>query len=332
MKIVKRILIVFLVIIIAGGTGAFFYFKNKFMGAQPNQLTLSNFGKPFDFAWGKFTANGQVEPNAFMFVPVSISGVDRTFHMQFDTGAPSTVLFYQSVLSINEQYGDIFKVDTVDNQLQVTDATLKVGTVNLKAAKINFRGRANKIDWSDTTSIIKIGSIGSDFMANHPLIIDYKNQKITVVDSLSRDIEEKEDFLPFTFDGRKVFLSAKLNNEPASLWFDSGSSAFELIVEESTFLKLAAPGAERETYIGSSWGQGVTVHNIKSNGEFEFGSVKVPLTYVTYMEWPNKLQAFIIKASNIGGDLGGMTGNKLFLGKTLVLDAPNLRYAVMEQE
>ena len=330
MKIVKRIVIVLLVIVLLGGIGGFFYFKNKFMGAGPNELTLSNLGEPFDFVWGSFKFNGKEEPNAFMFVPVTIPGVDRTFHMQFDTGAPSTVLFYETVQSINEKYGDIFQLDTIDNQLLVTDVSMKVGTVHLEANKIFFRGRSNKIDWSDSTSIIKIGSIGSDFMEKHPLVMDYKNQKITLAESVPEDLEEKADFLPFTFDGRKVFLSAKLNNEPASLWYDSGSSAFELIVEESTFLELAKPGAERETFVGNSWGKGVTIHNVASNGVFEFGSVSVPLTYVTYMEWPNKLQAFIIKASNIGGDLGGMTGNKLFLGKTLVLDAPNLRYTVIE--
>lgn len=330
MKIVRRIAIALVVIVLLGGIGGFFYFKNKFMGAGPNELTLSNLGKPFDFTWGSSKVNDRIEPNAFMFVPVTLPGVDRTFHMQFDTGAPSTVFFYESVQSINEQYGDVFQIDTLDNQLQITNANFKVGTVDLKASKLFFRGRSNKIDWSDTTSVIKIGSIGSDFMAKHPFTIDYKNQKITLSESIPEDIEEKADFLPFTFDGRKVFLSAKLNNEPASLWFDSGSSAFELIVEESTFNKLAKPGAKRETFVGNSWGNGVTIHNIASNGEFEFGSVKVPLTYVTYMEWPNKLQAFIIKASNIGGDLGGMTGNKLFLGKTLILDAPNLRYTVIE--
>jgi hypothetical protein len=321
MKIVKRIVIVLVVIVLLGGIGGFFYFKNKFMGAGPNELTLSNFGKPFDFVWGSFKVNDRIEPNAFMFVPVTIPGVDRTFHMQFDTGAPSTVFLYGCVQDINEKYGDIFQLDTVDNQLQVTNASFKVGTVNLEASKLFFRGRSNKIDWSDTTSTIKIGTIGSDFIEKHPLIIDYKNQKITLAESVPGDIEEKADFLSFTFDGRKVFLSAKLNNEPASLWFDSGSSAFELIVEESTFLELAKPGAERETFVGHSWGKGVTVHNIASNGVFQFGSVSVPLSYVTYMEWPNKLQAFIIKASNVGGDLGGMTG---------ILDTPNLRYTVIE--
>ena len=136
--------------------------------------------------------------------------------------------------------------------------------------------------------------------------------------------------LPFTFDGRKIFLSAKLNNEPASLWYDSGSSMFELIVEESTFWELAVPGAEKESFSINSWGTQVPMHNIKSEGEFQFGDVTIPLTTVTYSEWPNKMQAFVLKAANIGGDLGGMTGNKIFLGKTLILDAPNLRYTVKE--
>lgn len=63
---------------------------------------------------------------------------------------------------------------------------------------------------------------------------------------------------------------------------------------------------------------------------FEFGTTSIPLTHVTYFEWPNKLQAWIMKASNIGGDLGGMTGNKLFVGKTLVMDFPNLRYILID--
>ena len=329
MKIVKRIALVMLTIAVIGGIGSFFYFKNKFMSAPPNRLKLSNLGQPFEFIWRGEDINGTYEPHVAMFVPVSIPGTDGAFYMQFDTGAPSTVLYYNKVLSINEKYGDVFQVDTIDNQVQMTDVSLKVGTVNVEASSMYFRGKGSKIDWSDSTSIIKIGTVGSDFMEKHPLIMDFKKEQITLTESVPETIEKDADYLPFAFDGRKIFLSAKLNNEPASLWYDSGSSAFELIVEENTFLELAAPGAEKVTYRGNSWGNGITIHNIDSNGEFKFGSTSVPLTYVTFIEWPNKLQVWIMKASNIGGDLGGMTGNKLFLGKTLVLDAPNLRYSVM---
>lgn len=330
MKLVKRILLILLAIIVVGGIAGFFYYKNKFMGAPPNRLTLSNLGQPLEFIWVGGDLNGTHEPHLAMYVPVRIPGVDRTFYMQFDTGAPSTVLYYKNVLSINEKYGEIFRIDTVDNRVLVRDVSLKVGTVDVKASSMDFRGMGYKIDWSDSTSVIKLGTVGSDFMEKHALIMDFKNNQITLVGSVPETIKTEADYLPFTFDGRKVFLSAKLNKEPVELWYDSGSSANELIVEEKTFLKMAKPGAKRRTFTGNSWGNTITKHTIDSEGMFEFGNTQVPLTNVTYIEWPNKLQAFIIKVSSIGGDLGGMTGNKLFLGKTLVLDTPNLRYALME--
>lgn len=330
MKIFKRILVALLVLIFAGGVGGYFHFKNKFMGARPSTLTISNPGDSVPFIWRGMDINGTYEPNIAMYVPVHLPGIDRTFYMQFDTGAPSTVMYYEAVRAINEKYGNVFDLDTTDGVVHVSDAEFNVGTTKVKAAEVHFRGKLNTVNLADTNAIIKIGSIGSDFIENHTLIMDFKTNQLALKESMPKALESSAQFLPLTFEGRKVFLSAELNEEPASLWYDSGSSAFELIVEEKTFEKLAAPGAERNTFEGSSWGNGITVHNIKSDGAFKFGDVEVPLTYATYMEWPNKLQALIIKLSNLGGDLGGMTGNKLFLDKVLVLDASNLRYVVVE--
>lgn len=330
MKLFKRILLALLLIVIVGGTVSFFYFKNKFLSAPPNELTVSNLGQPFDFKWDGMTYNDEYNPNAAMLVPVNIPGIDRTFYMQFDTGATNTVLYYKPILSINEKYENLIKIDTIERKVRAMEASIKVGTVDVKATSLGFVGMNNKINWTDSTAVNIIGTVGNDFMEKNPIILDFKNNKITLLDSLKQKPESDKDYLPFTFDGRKIFLSAALNNEPASLWYDSGSSMFELIVEESTFWDLASPGAKKESFLTSSWGNKIPTHSIQSNGEFQFGSVTTPLKTVTYMEWPNKLQAFILKAANIGGDLGGMTGNKLFLGKTLILDAPNLRYTVIE--
>ena len=330
MRLFKRILLALLLLMVVGGTISFFYFKNKFLSAPPNELTVSNLGEPFDFKWESYSFNGKHNPYGAMLVPVSIPGIDRTFYMQFDTGTPSTVLKYTPFLSINEKYNNLIKIDTVEGKVRAIEASIKVGTVDVKASSLGFVSMGKKIDWSDSTAVDIIGSIGNDFMENNPLIMDFKNNKITLLDSLPQKSEIDTDYLPFTFDGRKIFLSAQLNKEPASLWYDSGSSMFELIVEESTFWDLADPGAEKESFSVNSWGTQVPAHNIKSNGEFQFGNIKIPLNTVTTMEWPNEMQALVLKVANIGGDLGGMTGNKIFVGKTLILDPPNLRYAVKE--
>lgn len=329
MKWIKRILLTLLILIIVSATGGYFYFKDKFLGAPPSQLTVTPTSQSVDFIWRGMDINGVYEENIAMYVPITIPGVDRVFYMQFDTGAHSTVLYLSKVQSINEKFGDVFQLDTVDNILRVNDVDINVGTADIHANFLTFRGRGNPIDWEDTTAIIKLGTIGSDFIEKHMVTMDFKNQSITLAESQPIDVLGDEN-LPMTFEGRKVFLSAVLNDEPASLWYDSGSSAFELIVAESTFEDLATPGSERTTFEGNSWGDGVVIHNAPSSGRFEFGDIEVPLTYVTFIEWPNKLQAFMLKASNIGGDLGGMTGNKLFLDKVLILDTPNLSYRVEE--
>ena len=329
MKLFKRVLLALFLIVIVGGTISFFYFKNKFLTAPPNELSVSNLGEPIDFIWRSHKLKDKIEPHGSMFVPVSIPGADYTFYMQFDTGAVSTVLYYNQILSINEKYGNIFKIDTIDGKVRAMNAKLKVGTVDVNATSLGFRGLGNKINWEEDSFVI-IGTVGNDFIEKNPLIMDFKNEQITLTNSEDQKIKTENDYLPFTFDGRKIFLNAQLNKQPVELWYDSGSSMFEMIVEESTFWELATPGAEKESFMISSWGNPVPAHNIKSDGEFQFGAVKIPLTTVTYQEWPNKLQAFVLKAANIGGDLGGMTGNKLFLGKTLIIDTPNLRYAVKE--
>lgn len=330
MKLLKRILLALLILIVAGGTISFFYFKNKFLTAPPNELTVSNLGQPFGFKWDGMTVDDKHNPYAAMLVPVSIPGVDQTFYMQFDTGAPNTVLYYKPFQSINKEYNNLIRFDTINNKLRAINTALKVGSVDVQATSLRFVNMGKKINWSDSTAINIIGTVGNDFIEKNPIILDFKNNKITLLDSLPQQSKSDNNYLPFTFDGRKIFLSATLNNEPASLWYDSGSSMFELIVEESIFWELADPKAEKETFHINSWGTKVQAHNIKAKGNFDFGSVHIPLKTVTHMEWPNKLQAFILKAANIGGDLGGMTGNKLFLDKTVILDVPNLRYTVIE--
>ena len=285
MKLFKRVLLGLLILIVIGGTITFFYFKNKFLAAAPNELTLSNVGQPFEFIWRSHKFEDMVIPNAFMFIPVSLPGVDKTFYMQFDTGAPSTVLLYKKVISVNEKYGNIFHIDTIDNQVQVKNANLRVGTVDVSASTLSFRGSSDKIDW-ESDSFIVIGTVGNDFIENNPIIIDYKNQSMTITEDKDERVTKEDDFLPFTFDGRRIFLTAQLNKEPVELWYDSGSSAFEFIVDENTFKDLSKPNAEIRTYEGSSWGKKTKIYNVESEGMFEFGNASAPLTYVTYTEIP----------------------------------------------
>jgi hypothetical protein len=145
----KNIIILVSVLVAFGLVGTFNHFKNKFLSAPPNQLSVSATGEPIQFEWQGLTLNGKYEPHAAIFVPVTVPGVDKVLYMQFDTGAHSTVFYYNTLQSINEKYGDVFEVViNEDKSAYVKDVELSVGSTKLAATQLTFRGMGSKVDWN----------------------------------------------------------------------------------------------------------------------------------------------------------------------------------------
>jgi hypothetical protein len=59
--------------------------------------------------------------------------------------------------------------------------------------------------------------------------------------------------------------------------------------------------------------------------ESKFGHEEIPLKEVTYIEGTSFIQNLLMYFSG----MGGMIGNKLFMGKVLILDATNQKFAVL---
>jgi hypothetical protein len=120
-------------------------------------------------------------------------------------------------------------------------------------------------------------------------------------------------------------LNGKVNDENTQFYYDSGSSAFELITDKNQWEKLAISGAVENTYKANSWGKILEVHNIASDAMIKFGEQKIALSEVTYIEGTSIIQNVLMYFSG----MGGMIGNKLFMGKVLILDARNQKFAVL---
>ena len=68
--------------------------------AQSPQLALQNDGREFGFLWQAAQFGDRTEPHAALIVPVQIEGAPKTLYMQFDLGAPSTVLMKDKLDSL----------------------------------------------------------------------------------------------------------------------------------------------------------------------------------------------------------------------------------------
>ncbi|WP_411812299.1 hypothetical protein ACLB9Y_03815 [Chryseobacterium scophthalmum] len=91
MKILKKTVLAFLLILTLLCLGFYFYFDQKF-SPEENYLTVKNES-------GKVIVKWLGENKNVMLLPVHLKNDSTTYFMQFDTGSPNTI-FYQNSLAI----------------------------------------------------------------------------------------------------------------------------------------------------------------------------------------------------------------------------------------
>ncbi|RTL42014.1 MAG: hypothetical protein EKK53_12720 [Burkholderiales bacterium] len=70
------------------------------------------------------------------------------------------------------------------------------------------------------------------------------------------------------------------------------------------------------SYTVRSWGQVLTAHSVDTDAVARFGAVELPLGQISHIQGMGLLQEMAI--SSLG--VGGLVGNKLFLGRQLIVD------------
>ncbi|MCH5715137.1 hypothetical protein [Niabella hibiscisoli] len=124
---------------------------------------------------------------------------------------------------------------------------------------------------------------------------------------------------------KSVLLPAKINAKETLLFFDTGSSMFELLTNKETCLQLAESGAKPMQHQVKSWDRTLTANTYPSTACINIVGTKLSLQSVTYMEGASTSQVErMLKAG-----IGGMTGNKLFLHQVLILDTKNQQFGIL---
>ncbi|AKQ46779.1 hypothetical protein TH63_15965 [Rufibacter radiotolerans] len=320
MKLLKRILLSFLLLLVVISAGGYVYFKNKFE-VGPSQLRLVSQPLTVPFLW---KSNG-AEPHAFQLIPVTLHGCPKTFYLQFDTGSPYTIFYQAKLETIEKKYGPA-TVPQVANGQVLQNFSFQVGSLPLTASALPVKAIGDgAIDWADTTSIEVIGTLGTDFIQDKVLVLDYKKSLFSVYDQFPPNLARGIQLLDFQFNSRRILLPGQINGKETALMFDSGSSAYELLTDKSTWLEMQSPHSPVDTAYVNSWGKTITAFTTTTTAEARFGQVRLPLRKATYLEGMSLVNQLLTAFSG----LGGMTGNKLFLGHTLVLDTRHQKFAVL---
>lgn len=323
MKTLAKILLSVLLLLVLGAVGGYFYMKQKF--APPaNQLSVTGLPASGALRWEADTAARGVGPRAALLVPVRLPGCPGTCYLQFDTGAPYTVFYGPALATLGRRY------PALRPALQPRhDSVYRVGfglggaRVTLRRAVVKAHGRG---EWpADTTRPFIIGTLGTDVLEGRALVLDFARGRFGLATTAPDSLARRASFVPLAFESRRVLLQASLRGETKQLLYDTGTSAYALLTNQSSWQALRKPRAAVRTQATNSWGTPLTAYTAPTTAALRLGAARLPLGTVTHIEGMSLFQRLLMSTSG----MGGMLGNEPFATRTVILDVAGGRFGVV---
>lgn len=293
-----------------------------------NQLVLPDGSFTIPFHWQGDSINGKWEPHTALLLPVKLKNCPRLFYMQFDLGHPYSVLYTEKLAAIRLQYPKALPENEAGNKL--ANFSFQTGRMQVLAKEITLQqfDSAAAINWTDKKAAVIIGTIGADLIDDKAVMIDYPKQQLTIASSVPKKLLSQLSMTDMVYERRNLLFPATIKDKSVLLYFDTGSSMYELLVDKKTCEDLAAPGSAFVQSKSRSWDKYLTANTIASNAGITINGITIPLHHVTYIEGVSTVKAEQMRKMGIGG----MTGNKLFLNYKLVLDTKHKKFGLIRSQ
>ncbi|SHH53554.1 hypothetical protein [Flavobacterium defluvii] len=311
MRIIKKIVLAFLAVIVLSLAGGYFYFDKNFSPPK-NYLTVKGNVDNVSIKWISDGGN----PYSALLLPIQIQGIEKTFYMQLDFGSPVTVFYKNSLESFGGFFLKQIQFDTKDENVSLD---FKIENLNISSKNFQLLNYGKKVDFENPDSVDIIGTIGTDLLEKRTVFLDFKNNTVSFTEN-----EIGSRFQKFEFKKRKLLFTAKVDKQTLKLLYDSGTSGYELIVNEEEWQKYRIKNSKIKTEKGNSWGNVLKVISAPANTKMKFGNSELKISEITYIEGISKMQVFLMKRSG----MQGMIGNKIFLNHKLIIDCKNERFKV----
>ena len=279
-----------------------------------------------DFIWQGDTLNTQWEPHAALLIPVKLPGCPKVFYMQFDTGARLSLLYTEKVNDIRTKYP---KSLGQDSSSKLLNQQFSISNKSILAKEIVLRTQSGKgINWKNKKGIEVIGTLGMDLIEKKVLMMDYPAKKLIIANQTPANLNARMNPAKFMLISNSILLPVVIKQKRVMLYFDSGSSAYELLTDKATALALSTPGARPVTQQVRSMDKMLTALIYPTKDSMIIASQKLPIKRATYMEGVSNSQ--LEQMMKMG--MGGMTGNQLFINSILVIDTKNMQFGILDSK
>ena len=287
----------------------------------------------FPFKWYNTTIGGKPFEKVAILVPVKVSDVKGNFIAQFDLGSDATVLYEEALKNYFASRAQLYaRVDTTrrgvnDNGVVIYGTkslplALGPGTIPHPLLMTKY-GDPVAIDSLYTASDKLIGTIGSDFLKNKVLVIDYPQHRMCVLDSVDRYWRARTTFVSARVLNNRFHLPITVGARTYWAAFDTGASLFSLSTDYDTWRALVGSAVPVDTLSVNSWGEKVPFYGAFMQQDAYLGSAKLPKSKV----WFNRNKRLL--DFNKGEQVDALTGNAFFLTNIIVLDFKQNKFGVV---
>ncbi len=294
MKVLKKIVLAFVLVFVLVALGGYIYFNQKF-APDKNYLVVENESGVIPLTWLGTEKN-------VLLLPVFFEGDTTIYYMQFDTGSPYTVFYSEPARNIRQVSvtGDVAKASFYIGKTKITSGKFKIYNT----------GNSNEND-----SLKIIGTVGTDLLENRKTVINFKENYLAL--NLSETPRQfQNNLFDFKFKKRRIIVKGALKGKEEQFLFDSGTSAYELLTNKEVWENLKLPHSEISIEKTNSPDHVLTTFTAGCNQKIRMANREIPLNYVTYVEGFSQAQYSMMKFSG----MTGMLGNRLFLNNSLYID------------
>lgn len=320
MKILKFIALGIIGLLLLLGIGAYVFIKKNFT-PDPNYLELSETSNEIPIKW----IASKDSPIAALLLPIQFEGIPDTFYLQFDTGSPSSMLFKQSMLSIQKRFPN--QISEIEEDAKRIEQGFLLGDMQVFSKKMRLYDKGKPpINWNDSSKIHVVGTLGADIIDKKITMLDFKSGYCYFGDKLPSRISKNLEWHQLKYKNRRTMFPARVGGKKCKLLHDTGTSGFELITNKKTWKKYAKKNAiPREAFKVRSWKRQLTAFNIESDRQIEFEAGKIDLDQVTYIKGASFMQNALMRSTG----MGGMIGNQVFMGRILIFNCMEKKYALI---
>jgi hypothetical protein len=267
----------------------------------------------------------RVVERSVLQVPIRFEGGPDSVFLQLDTGSDRTMLY-------EVPYREV-RVELPTPPPRFVHDRVTIGPVD--ASRDTFWIRPGAGRPLASTGARTMGTLGADFLRHRVLVLDFPNVRFALLDTsqaLPPSVEGRVRWTPLIPRDGKLFVRALVAGEAYNdLFFDSGSSAFPIIVRRelwSGWTGRAVGDPSNEVWSATSWGTEIPLIGAPLSGDLVIAGIHFPRPLAFHHGPVAGIADFFASSSY---PVRGYFGNALFFDRfVVVVDVPRSRFGLLD--